>query len=141
MLYLSAALPSLLLGLVSVLHAYAIAKPSTEPMSIPHTLIYAAVFFATFFVAGGVSKNGEKANVATIYAAHRYVPKNAAMRAYALLLISLALLAAAFAADFDPRRRSTAFWMALLSCPAIVWWHSKVATNQVGGRSTLAGKV
>ena len=132
--YLFAVLPSFLLVVVSALHAHAIAKPSMEPMSISYTLIYAVVFFTTFFIAGGVSKNGRKANVATIFAAHRYVPKSAAVLAYALLFVSLVLLAAAFAGDFEPRRRSTALWMAMLSCPAIVWWHFKVAMSQVAER-------
>ena len=141
MLYLSAALPSLLFGVVSALHAYAIARPSTEPMSILHMIIYAAVFATPFIVAGGLSGGGRKANVATIYAAHRYVPKSATVLAYSLLLVSLLLLAASFAGDFDPRRRSTAFWMTMLSCPAIVWWHFKIAISQMANRSTVVEEV
>lgn len=138
--YLFAALPSLLLVLVSALHAHAIAKPSAEPMSIPYWIIYAVVFAIPFVVASGVSRNGKSGNVATIYAAHRYVPKGSAVLAYTLLLVSLILVAASWAGDFDPVRRSTAFWMTMLSCPAIVWWHSKVEMNQVAERTTVAGE-
>ncbi len=140
MLYLSAALPLLLLGLVSALHAYSIANPSAAPSSIFYAVVYGTVFVTPFIVAAGVSKNGIKANVARIYVAHRYVPKSVAVLAYTLLLLSLVLLAAASAGDFDPRRRSTALWMTLLSCPTIVWWHFKVLTSQLAERSTVDGE-
>jgi hypothetical protein len=109
-------------------------------MSILHWVIYAAVFATPFVVASGVSRNGERENVATIYAAHRYVPRGSAVLAYALLLASLILVGASWAGDFDPVRRSTALWMTMLSCPSIVWWHFKARMSQVAERSTVAGE-
>ena len=138
--YLIAALPSLLLGLVSALHAHAIAKPSTGSISVLHSIIYGLVFVTPFVVSDRLSRNGRRANVAAIYAVHRYLPKGAAVLAYTLLLVSLILQAAAFVGDFDPVRRSTALWMTMLSCPAIVWWHFKVPMSQVSERSTVTGE-
>jgi hypothetical protein len=125
MRWLLALIPAALMLIVAVLHSHALQAPSSEPLSIGYYVVYWFVFMVPFIVSNAMRKSGLNVNVLSIFAAHKYTPKALATVAYLLLAVCLLLAFSALTADFDPRRRSTAFWLCLLSCPSIVWLHFK----------------
>ena len=71
------------------------------------------------------SLGGYKVHVMSLYVAHKWAPRTVAYVAYILLILSSLLLILSTQEEFDPRRRSTAFWMLVLSCPSVLWWYFK----------------
>ncbi len=123
--FLFSLFPLTLFLLVSILHLHAILNPSTEGLSIFHQAIFAAVFGTPFFTAWAMRQAGYRVHVLSLYVAQKWAPKAVAYVAYFLLVFSSILLMLSIQEEFDPRRRSTAFWLLVLSCPSVLWWHFK----------------
>ncbi len=138
MRHLIAVIPLLLWALLLTLHILAVAKPSPEPLSLLYWLIFVPGFSTPIFVSGTFSRSGMEINAISIYAAHLYVPRRQSVLAYGMLAVSLGLFAFAstHGAEFDRRSGLTAFWMAVVSCPAVIWWHFQVASAKGVTRSS-----
>jgi hypothetical protein len=139
MRHLVAVIPLLLWALLLTLHVLSVAKPSPEPLGLLYSLIFVPVFSTPFFISGTLSRNGIKISAISIYAAHLHVPQRLSVLAYGMLAVSLGLFAFASAhgAEFDRRSGLTAFWMAVVSCPAVLWWHFQLASSKGVNRSSL----
>ncbi len=136
---IASALPATLFVIAAALQARSLLDAGTTAgLTLRHHLLWGVIFATIFYIPGAVCRGKASINVATVYAAHRHVPTALAGLAYALLGISLALIAHAFSTEFCAEQRVTAFWMAVLSCPCVVWWHHRAKLSRGTPQSTAS---